>query len=211
MDIQTSTPAEADTDNMAWFEGLITFLCLGCIAAMGWFTFTLQLSDPGALGLLSSRQLTPCVMDQDGYLKGELYGALRRSLDWSGEDMLCDGMSRPEGRGIRLVFSEQVDPDIPGLVIVIGIADARLGAPEEELEANVTIIDQLGGRFYSTQEEPRCWTRLTTQLRLTGTVEESWRLDGRLYCASALAALVGPGSVTLDDIEYSSLMKPAIE
>jgi len=211
MDIQTSTPSEADTGNMAWFDGLITFLCLGCVAAMGWFTFTLQLSDPGTLGLLSSRQLTPCVMDQDGYLKGELYGALRRSLDWSGEDMLCDGMSRPEGRGIRLVFSEQVDPDIPGLVIVVGIADARLGAPEEELEANVTIIDQLGGRFYSTQEEPRCWTRLTTQLRLTGTVEESWRLDGRLYCASALAALVGPGSVTLDDIEYSTLMKPAIE
>ena len=211
MDIQTSTPSKADTDNIAWFDGLITFLCVGCIAAMGWFTFTLQLNDPGTFGLLSSRQLTSCVMDRDGYLKGELYGALRRSLDWSGEDMLCDGMSRPEGRGIRLVFSEQVDPDIPGLVIVIGIADARLGAPEEELEANVTIIDQLGGRFYSTQEEPRCWTRLTTQLRLTGTVEESWRLDGRLYCASALAALVGPGSVTLDDIEYSSLMKPAIE
>ena len=211
MDIQTSTPGAAGTDNMAWFDGLITFLCVGCIAVMGWFTFTLQLNDPDTVGLLSSRQLTPCVMDQDGYLKGELYGAVRRSLNWSGEDMLCDGMSRPEGRGIRLVFSEQVDPDIPGLVIVIGIADARLGAPEEELEANVTIIDQLGGRFYSTQEEPRCWTRLTTQLRLTGTVEESWRLDGRLYCASALAALVGPGSVTLDDIEYSSLMKPAIE
>ena len=97
------------------------------------------------------------------------------------------------------------------LVLVIGIADAQLGAPEQELEANVTIIDQVSGKFYSTQEQPRCWTRLTTQLRLTGTIEESWRLDGRLYCASALAALAGPGSVTLDEIEYSSLMKPATE
>ena len=178
---------------------------------MGWLTFTLQLNNGDGGGLLSSRQLTPCVMDQDGYLRGELYGEVRKTLDWRGENMLCDGMPRPEGRGIRLVFSEQTDPDVPGLVMVIGIADAVLGGPEQELEANVTIIDQVSGKFYSTQAQPRCWTRMTTQLRLTGTIEESWRLDGNLYCASALAALAGPGSVTLDDIEYSSMMKPAAE
>ena len=210
-DKHANSSRSTDANAATWYDGLITILGMGCIAAIGWFTFTLQFSDPGQNTLLSSRQLNPCVMDQDGYLKGELYGALRKSLNWRGDDMLCDGMNRPEGRGIRLVFSEQVDPDIPGMVLVIGIADAQLGAQEEELEANVTIIDQVGGKFYSTQEEPRCWTRLTTQLRLTGTVEESWRLDGRLYCASALAALVGPGSVTLDDIEYSSMMKPATE
>jgi len=46
---------------------------------------------------------------------------------------------------------------------------------------------------------------------LSGTAEETWRLDGRLYCASALAALTGPGSVTLDELEYSGIMKPADE
>jgi hypothetical protein len=209
MDRHTSDRGGADT--IASLDRFIAFLCLGCIAAMGWFTFTLQLDDSDNSGFLSARQLTPCVMDQDGYLTGELYGEVRKTLDWRGENMLCDGMPRPEGRGIRLVFSEQIDPDIPGMVLVIGIADAQLGAPEQELEANVTIIDQVSGKFYGTQSQPRCWTRLTTQLRLTGTVEESWRLDGSLYCASALAALVGPGSVTLDDIEYSSMMKPATE
>jgi hypothetical protein len=200
-----------ETRPATWLEGLFTFLGLGCIAAIGWLTFTLQLTDPNSSGLLSSRQLIPCVMDQDGYLNGEIYGALRKTLAWRGESMLCDGMNRPEGQGIRLVLSEQINPEVPGLVLVIGIADAVLGAPEQELEANVTIIDQVNGKFYSTQEQPRCWTRLTTQLRLTGTSEESWRLDGQLYCASALAAPVGPGSVTLDDIEFSSLMKPATE
>jgi hypothetical protein len=210
MDKHLTESGATDTHPIMLFDRLIAVLCLGCVAATGWFTFTLQpaldSSNP-----LTSRQMNPCVMDQDGYLKGELYGSLRKTLDWQGESMLCDGMNRPEGKGIRLVFSEHVDPDNPGLVLVIGVADARLGAPEQELEANVTIIDQVSGKFYSTQEQPRCWTQLTTQLRLTGTTEESWRLDGRLYCASALAALVGPGSVTLDEIEYSSLMKPATE
>jgi hypothetical protein len=205
------TESEAThTKPMVLFDRLIAVLSLGCIAATGWFTFTLQPALNNS-DLLAARQMSPCVMDQDGYLKGDLYGAIRKTLDWNGESMLCDGMNRPEGQGIRLVFSEHVDSGNPGLVLVVGIADARLGAPEQELEANVTIIDQVSGKFYSTQEQPRCWTRLTTQLRLTGTVEESWRLDGRLYCASALAALVGPGSVTLDEIEYSSLMKPATQ
>jgi hypothetical protein len=210
MDKYLTEPGAADTGPITLLDRLISVLCLGCIAATGWFTFTLQPALNNS-NLLASRQISPCVMDQDGYLKGELYGALRKTLDWHGESMLCDGMDRPEGQGIRLVFSEHVNPDDPGVVLVIGVADARLGAPEQELEANVTIIDQVSGKFFSTQEQPRCWTRLTTQLRLTGTVEESWRLDGHLYCASALAALAGPGSVTLDEIEYSSLMKPATE
>jgi hypothetical protein len=210
MDKHPTESGASDTKPTMLFDRLIAVLCLGCVAATGWFTFTLQPALHNS-SLLASRQMSPCVMDQDGYLKGELYGALRKTLDWHGESMLCDGMNRPKGQGIRLVFSEHVDPDELGLVLVIGVAAAKLGAPEQELEANVTIIDQISGKVYSTQEQPRCWTQLTTQLRLTGTIEESWRLDGRLYCASALAALAGPGSVTLDEIEYSSLMKPATE
>ncbi len=210
MDKHPTESEATDTNSITLLDQLFAVLCLGCVAATGWFTFMLQPALDNN-NLLASRQMSPCVMDQDGYLKGDLYGALRKTLDWQGESMLCDGMDRPEGQGIRLVFSEHIDPDNPGLVLVIGIADARLGAPEQELEANVTIIDQVSGKFYSTQEQPRCWTRLTTQLRLTGTIEESWRLDGHLYCAGALAALAGPGSVTLDKIEYSSLMKPATE
>lgn len=210
MDKHPTESEATDTKPITLLDQIFTILCLGCVAATGWFTFTLQPALQNN-NLLASRQMSPCVMDQDGYLKGELYGAIRKTLNWHGDTMLCDGMNRPEGQGIRLVFSEHIDPDNPGLVLVIGVADARLGAPEQELEANVTIIDQVSGRFYSTQDQPRCWTQLTTQLRLTGTIEESWRLDGRLYCAGALAALTGPGSVTLNEIEYSSLMKPATE
>jgi hypothetical protein len=187
----------------------VRLLGLSCVAAIAWMTLNLAPSQRQDESWLAPRQQSPCVMDQDGYVRGQIYGALKMELDWRGETMLCDGMNRPEGQGIRLVFSQNPDPALPGLVIVIGLAEAELGAPERELEANVTIIDQVNGRFYSTQEQPRCWTRLTTQLRLTGTVEETWRLDGKLYCASALAAITGTESVTLGEIEYSGLMKPA--
>lgn len=154
------------------------------------------------------RELSPCMMDIPGFVRGKLYGDLETTLDWSGKSMLCDGMERPEGKGIRLVFNENVDPQQPGLIMVIGIADAVLGAAEEELVANVTIIDQQSGSFYSTRSQPRCWTRIENQLRLTGTVRETWRLGGKLYCAGALPALTGRGSITLGDIEYSGIMQP---
>jgi hypothetical protein len=187
---------------------LLTVLNLFCIAIIGWIILNI---DPGKLagaGDFAPRVMSPCVMDQDGYLRGRLYGSIEKSLAWRGDTMLCDGMPRPEGEGIRLVFAEQSDPDEPGLVLVIGLADAVLGDSGKELEANVTVIDQNSGQFYSTQDEPRCWTQFSRQLQLRGTSTETWRVDGELYCASALAALTGTGSVTLADLTFSGIMKP---
>lgn len=189
--------------------GPLTVLNLACIAVMGWLIVSIDPTRMTGPGDFAPRQMSPCVMDEDGYLRGQLYGSLEKTLDWRGATMLCDGMARPEGQGIRLVFAEQANPDQPGLVIVIGLADAVLGDPQQELEANVTVVDQQSGQFYSTQEEPRCWTQLSNQLRLRGTSTETWRLDGKLYCASALAALTGTGSLTLGDIAFSGIMKPA--
>jgi hypothetical protein len=190
-------------------HGLFTALNLFCIAIIGWIILNI---DPGKLagaGDFAPRVMSPCVMDQDGYLRGRLYGSVEKSLDWQGAAMLCDGMPRPEGEGFRLVFAEHSNPDQPGLVLVIGLADAVLGDSRKELEANVTVIDQNNGQFYSTQDEPRCWTQFSQQLQLRGTSTETWRVDGELYCASALAALTGTGSVTLDDITFSGVMKPS--
>jgi hypothetical protein len=191
-------------------HGLLAVLNIACIAVIGWLIVSIDPARLAGPGDFAPRLMSPCVMDQDGYLRGQLYGSVEKTLDWQGAAMLCDGMPRPEGLGIRLVFAEQTNPDQPGLVIVIGLADAVLGDPEQELEANVTVVDQHSGQFYSTQSEPRCWTRLINQLRLRGTSTETWRLDGELYCASALAALAGTGSVTLGDITFSGIMKPAV-
>ncbi len=190
-------------------EQLLAALNLACIAALCWFAVSLKPTARQADDWLAPRAMSACVMDQDGYLRGPVFGAVQTTLDWQGEHMRCDGMLRPEGRGIRLVFSGPRQAGPGDLVIVMGLAEAELGIDKGELAANVTIIDEATGRFYATQKEPRCWTQITSQLRLSGTVEETWRLDGRLYCASALAALTGPESITLGEINYSGVMKPA--
>jgi len=192
------------------FQSLLAILNLACVVILAWLVITTDQARMAANNDFAPRLMAPCVMDQDGYLHGQLYGAIERPLDWNGSAMLCDGMPRPEGRGIRLVFAEQANPDLQGLVIVIGLADALLGESSGELTANVTVIDQQQQQLYSTQEDPRCWVRLTHQQRLHGTNSETWRLDGELYCASALAALTGPASLTLGDLEFSGVMKPAV-
>jgi hypothetical protein len=192
----------------AWLDTVATMTGICCVAWLGWLAFTPppQGSD-GASGF-TRRSLVPCIMDNEGYLRGQLYGNIQTRLDWRGDSMRCDGMQRPEGQGIRLVFDEHLDDEEPGLLIVVGIAGAIPGQTVKELPANITIIDQANGQFFSTQEEPRCWTTFNEQLLLSGTTEETWRINGQIYCASALAELAGSGSVTLGDIEFSGLFKP---
>jgi hypothetical protein len=185
---------------------LTSLLGFCAIALLGWWA--LNPPEVKTTGF-ANRSVEPCVMDQDGYLRGKLFGQIQAELDWHGGNMRCDGMYRPEGAGIRFVFDEHLDEDIPGLVIVVGIADAVPGTTLKDAPANITIIDQSRGLFFSTQEEPRCWTTFTNQLLLTGTTQEMWRIDGQLYCASALPALSGNGAVTLGEIEFSGVFIPA--
>jgi hypothetical protein len=158
---------------------------------------------------LAPAVVPPCVMDRDGFVRGELFGSIERRLDWSGAGMLCDGMPRPDGAGIRLVFSETASAPAAGLRLVIGIAGIAPGAAPDapELVANVTLIDQDRGVFYSTQGLERCWVRPATQNRLANSAPEAWRLDGKLFCVGALAAVEGPDSVTLGDIDFSGRIR----
>ncbi len=191
-----------------WLEMLVIGASLGCIILMAWMT----LNPPaGAGSRIAQRTVSQCIMDLEGYMRGELFGQIKRKLNWAGKTMRCDGMFRPEGNGIRLVFDEHLNEDQPGLLIVIGIADAVIGQSADELPVNITIIDQEQGLFFATPDEPRCWTTFDEQLLLTGTVEEMWRINGHLYCASPLPAVTGNASVTLSELEYSGIFKPAAE
>ena len=200
------TPA-ASPDRSTILLSLISLLLTGSI---GWMTLNLQLPEASGASL-APREMDRCVMDQNGYLRGELFGAVRQTLGWQGEVMACDGMPRPEGKGIRLAFREHTNPDNPGLMFVIGIEDAVPGEGTAELAANVTLNDQPGGRFFGTQGEQSCWVTLIEQVRLKGTIDEAWRIDGLLYCASALPAAAGSGSVTLGELEFSGQYRAVVD
>lgn len=192
----------------AWLQSVTALLSLGCIAVLAYWALQVPVSKgPG----LSPRAVEPCVMDRDGYLQGEIFGQIRRNIDWAGDGIRCDGMLRPDEAGIRLVFAEHADENQPGLLIVFGVAGAVPGEELEEAPVNITVIDQERGLFFSTPESPRCWTSFVEQLLLTGTIEETWRIDGEVYCVGALPALNGDGTITLGDIRFSGVFKPATD
>jgi len=204
-------PKQPQHEVPLWLSTATLAASIGCVSLLAWWAFSTPVPNTDIVRGFAPRPLVPCVMDADGYLRGQLYGQIQTELNWRGDEMRCDGMYRPDSRGIRLVFDEHLDEELPGLLIVIGIKDAVLGEPVVELPANITIIDQANGQFFSTRDQPRCWTTFSEQLELTGTTEEIWRINGQIYCANALAALAGPGAVTLGDIEFSGLFKPGMD
>jgi hypothetical protein len=210
--MSNSTPPRdhAPIDGGSLPEALVSLLSLALVAFIGWNSFTLSLEKTGNTGL-APRAMTACTMDQNGYLRGELFGSVKQTLNWQGATMACDGMPKPGGSGIRLAFREHLDPDTPGLSFVIGIDAAIPGQPFDELAANVTLNDQPGGRFYSTQGQQQCWVSMTELQELRGTVENIWRINGLLYCAGALSAAAGTGSVTLVELEFSGQVRAEAE
>ncbi|MEZ5562800.1 MAG: hypothetical protein R3F27_07600 [Gammaproteobacteria bacterium] len=134
-----------------------------------------------------------------GYLRGQVFGARAMDLDWSGEKLACEGMSRPDGRGIRLQFAwDQGDDE--RLVLVVGIDGTTTSVAGLEKPANVTFIDERSGHFYSSRGTGRCWTDIARLAPLP--VSGLHRLKGRLYCTGALPALNDRSSLTLGDLHY---------
>ena len=200
------------TQNLPILDTLITVLACACIALLGWWAFNIDLPPPQGNGSLAPRPLPECIMDKAGYLRGTLYsGQTEKRIDWQGKDLRCDGMFRPNRAGMRMVFDQHLDKDVPGIVLVMGVTDALPGEPVNEAAANITLIDQVDGRFYATEEQSRCWTSFSEQLKLRGTAEETWRINGIIFCQGPLIELRGKGRIQLGEMEYSGLFRPAMD
>lgn len=139
-------------------------------------------------------------MDREGYLSGQLFGAIDLDFDWSGAALACEGNARPENRGLRLFFAGQPHYAAERLVLVLGI-DADLDdLAGSEHAVKLTIIDEDQARFFNSGEG-RCWTRVDEVVAYAPG--GSYRVDGELYCAGALPSLTDSTSVTPGSIVYS--------
>jgi len=140
-----------------------------------------------------------CRSVDDGYLSGALYGAIEQRIEWRGTDMACDGGTRPDNAGIRVVFSGNPTAATERLVMVIGIDGAIEDIAATERMANITVIDESTGRFFSSGRQERCWTTVNN-------VEgdgPNYRVSGELYCSGSLPSVSNSGSVTLRGFRYS--------
>lgn len=140
----------------------------------------------------------PCGQSGEGYLRGSLFGALALEVDWTGPGLLCDGGVRPGEAGVRLFFAQPLEG--ARIVFMIGIDASPDGLAGGERTANVTVIDERDGRFFSTGGNRRCWV---DELRPRPADGDGRWLTGRLYCAGPLPSLADRSSLTLGDIHFS--------
>lgn len=180
-------------------------LCLGAFGHL----FAAEPVSPGDSPLagmtLEQEPMDLCRKPDDGYLSGEMFGALSETLDWRGGQMECGGMLRPENAGIRLVFAAPRQD--ARLLILIGID----GQPDElrgaEHLANVTIIDESAKRFFSTGGTERCWSTVSSVDAVAGTDARWLQVSGSLYCAGSLPSLSDNSFVTLGELRYSGRLE----
>lgn len=140
-----------------------------------------------------------------GLLQGTVYGALDGEIHWTGDAMDCEGMPRPEGRGMRLRFAGEAGEDATALAIIIGVADIGPRETAAELPSNVTIIEEGRGRFFSTSDLDSCWTDIERQT-LVDAGASRYEIDGTLYCIAPLAEVNGSGSVSVPELRFSGLV-----
>lgn len=163
-------------------------------------------SSPPAAELPAPVRVAPCAMAPAGFVRGRWFGTLDLVVDWTGPELGCEGMLRPHGNGIRLLFAQQL-ADGSRVVLVLGIDGDPDALPGPERPTNVTIIDEREGRFFSTTGAGRCWTDIQAAgpLQLASASGGDWRVAGILYCVGALPALGDRGSLTLGETRFAGI------
>ena len=164
---------------------------------MAWMAACGDTPEPAAVPALLPPPPASSDCGERGYLKTDFYGEFAGPVDWAAPNLQCEGMPRPEGAGARLRFAGQSGE--LSLAIIIAIPDFERDAEARELGSNVTVIEEGGGRFFSTSGIGSCWTDVLEQ-RQSG--DDVYFVAGRLYCIAPVAEVNGDSSVTLREMQF---------
>jgi hypothetical protein len=147
-----------------------------------------------------------CLPAGDGFLTMRLRGNIEEDLRWSGPTLACTGMSRPDGRGLRLRFAAERNG--AELAVVFAVPELGIGASGRSIPVNVTLIDGAGERIYGTQGDSRCVLDEVGQQPLAGPglPPRSYRVAGRGFCVAPARALDGEGSVLLTRFDFAGIV-----
>jgi hypothetical protein len=147
-----------------------------------------------------------CLPAHDGFLAMRLRGSIEADLRWAEPALTCAGMSRPDGRGLRLRFAgERAGGE---LAVVFAAPELGIGASGRSVPVNVTLLDGAGERIYGTQGDSRCVLDEVEQQPVAGpgVPPRSFRVAARGFCVAPARALDGEGAVLLTRFDFAGLV-----
>jgi len=141
---------------------------------------------------------------KSGFFRATLVGGITTVVNWSAEEVRCENMLRPQGKGARLRFTGEVDSE--QLAFIVALPALRSGEVGKELPSNVTITVEGSGRFFSTPGLDSCWTDIAAQQPLASDPER-FAVAGVLFCIAPLVELNGEAAVTIADLSFRSIVE----
>jgi hypothetical protein len=150
-----------------------------------------------------------CLPSGDGFLRARLDGALQLRLDWSNDGLQCEGMPRPEGKGIRMSFSRALDTEGRRLLIVFGIGGLSESSSGRALPANLTIVEEGGKQIFGTLGDDKCVVDNISQQLITPWRRESriYRVSGRGFCMQPARAVGGDAGVLMSSFDFAGQVR----
>ena len=145
-----------------------------------------------------------CLATGNGYLKARLGGEINTEINWANAGTACEGMPRPDGRGLRLSFARVLGPDGHRLVIVFGVAHVGENESGKALPVNVTVIVEGASLIYGTRGDDKCIVdRLRSQPLASNSKARIYRVEARGGCTQPARAVNGPGAVLISTFDFA--------
>ena len=147
-----------------------------------------------------------CLPERDGFLNMRLRGNIEQDVRWTEPALECTGMSRPDGKGLRVRFAGLLAGG--ELAVVFAAPELGAGSSARAVPVNVTILDRAGERIYGTQGDSRCEFDEVEQQPIANAAlpVHSYRIVARGFCIAPARALDGEGSVLLTRFDFAGLV-----
>lgn len=139
----------------------------------------------------------------DAYLSAVLYGSIEREIRWSAEDLQCESMLRPDGKGVRMRFTGTAAGS--RLAIILALPELQQGLDDAESPTVVTLTVEGSGRFFSTPTAETCWSDVSTHDMLDGSPDQ-YTISGTLYCVAPLGEINGDAAISIPEISFRGIV-----
>lgn len=139
----------------------------------------------------------------NGQLTTELYGSIARQIRWSAEELGCESMLRPNGKGVRLRFTGPVADS--QIAIILALPELKPASTGSETPTVVTLTVEGSGRFFSTPTLESCWSDITTQDAIADS-DNRYDVSGTLYCVVPLGEINGDAAISIPKLEFRGII-----